>query len=163
MVTCYAVTLTRIHDGAVPREQVQGGVLLGPGGEQDKAHGRDEQFGTGQEGVHSENHVQLIGGEGEQDEEWRPQRHLPGSDQATWGPLWGNVLQLHEGEDHCQDWVLLGGVGGREGPGARGEERGRFARQPCLRWGVDGRKLGRGAAVALAAALAALLRALSSR
>ena len=43
MVTCYAaVTLTRIHDGAVPREQVQGGVLLGPGGEQDKAHGRDE-------------------------------------------------------------------------------------------------------------------------
>ena len=103
---------------------------------------------------------------GEQDEEWRPQRHLSGSDQATWGPLWGNVLQLHEGEDHCQDWVLLGGVGGREGPGARGEERGRFARQPCLRWGVDGRKLGRGAAVALAAspaALAALLRALSSR
>ena len=107
MVTCYAaVTLTRIHDGAVPREQVQGGVLLGPGGEQDKAHGRDEQFGTGQEGVHSENHVQLIGGEGEQDEEWRLQRHLPGTDQATWGPLGGNVLHLHEGEDHCQ---LVGG------------------------------------------------------
>ena len=39
---------------------------------------------------------------GEQDEEWRPQRHLSGSDQATWGPLWGNVLQLHVGEDHCQ-------------------------------------------------------------
>ena len=54
-----------IHDGAVPREQVQGAVLLGPGGEEDKPHGRDEQLGIGQEEVHSEHHVQLIGGEGE--------------------------------------------------------------------------------------------------
>ena len=37
----------------------EGGVLLG----------RDEQLGTGQEGVYSEHHVQLIGGQGEQDEE----------------------------------------------------------------------------------------------
>ena len=56
-----------IHDGAVPREQVQGAVLLGPGGEEDKPqpHGRDEQLGIGQEEIHSEHHVQLVGGEGE--------------------------------------------------------------------------------------------------
>ena len=68
---------------AVHREQVQGGVLLGLGGEQDKPHGGDEQLGTGQEGVHYKHLVQLIGGEGEQDEKWRQQHHLPGSEQAT--------------------------------------------------------------------------------
>ena len=44
------------------------------------------KLGKGQEGVDSDQFVQVIGGEGEQgDEDYSP-CHLPGSGQVTWGP-----------------------------------------------------------------------------
>ena len=82
-----------IHDGAVPREQVQGAVLLGPGGEEDKPHGRDEQLGIGQEEVHSEHQ---LGGGGEL------------------GDLAAHQLVQLVGEEGGDDQALLVGERGEE-------------------------------------------------